>query len=118
MIRPPITRIVSPVTYDDASDARNTHASAQFGDALPDHRLHRRRIADVTQHGSRAHAGLAALGGDGLELVAVDPRVQHEVGAFGREGERDRAPDVAAGAGDKRGLALQTHSAIVHAIPR
>src|SRR5919108_488805 len=28
MIRPPITRIVSPVTYDDASEARKTHASA------------------------------------------------------------------------------------------
>src|SRR2546425_551732 len=46
-----------------------------------------------------------------LQLFAVDARVEHEVRALGGEGQRDGATDVPAGAGDQRGLALETHPA-------
>src|SRR5437870_2249967 len=71
----------------------------------------------VAEHRHRAHAGFTALRSDGLELVAIAARVQHEIGALGRERERDGAPDVAAGARDERGLAIEPQSAIFHAIP-
>src|SRR5438477_434977 len=142
MTRPPITRMVSPVTYDDASEARNTHASAMSSgrpsrpsgicsscSGAPGgrwrcsgyHSAWRRSVSmkpGITMlartpkgpsSAASARTRLPALGGHRVQLVPVDPRVEHEVGALGGEGQRDGAPDVAAGAGDERGLPLEPH---------
>src|SRR6267143_2127625 len=87
---------------------------AELGEPPPDHRLDGRRVADVRERGDDARSRLAALVGHGLQLVAVDTRVEHEVRALGGERQRDRTADVAAGAGDQRGLALEAHSALHH----
>ena len=103
------------------ADRRVAHEDvdrAELGQTLLHHRLHRGGVADVREHGERAHTGLATFLGDGVELLAVRAGVEHEVRALGREGQRDGPPDVSAGARDKRGLALQIHSAIVHAVLR
>src|SRR6185369_854566 len=49
------------------------------------------------------------LGGDGRQLLAVDPRVEEQIGALGRERQRDGTADVAAGAGDERGSPTESH---------
>ena len=72
---------------------------------LAHHRLDRGGIGDVGQHGT-AHASLAALLRDGVQLSAIGARIQHEVGALGGERQGDGAPDIAAGAGDQRGPAV------------
>src|SRR5204863_394981 len=142
MMRPPMTRIVSPVTYEDASEARKTHASAissgrpsrrsgmslscagspgggmadedvdgaELGERAGDHRVDRGGVGDVGQRADNPNARLAARPRHRVELVAVGARVEDEVGAFRGERERDGAADVAAGAGDERGLALELHS--------
>ncbi|OLD69197.1 MAG: hypothetical protein AUF63_01185 [Candidatus Rokubacteria bacterium 13_1_20CM_70_15] len=83
---------------------------SQLGEPLPDHRVHRRGVGDVGEDGDGAHARLPTLGGDALQLVAIRPRVQHEVRTLGRERQRDRPADVAARAGDERGLPPESHS--------
>ena len=80
---------------------------AELGQAALDHRLAHRGVADVAERGDGADAGLVALRGDRVELPGVDPRVQHEVRAFGRERKGDGAADVAAGAGDERDSSLE-----------
>jgi hypothetical protein len=85
--------------------------SAQLGEPLLDHGVDGRGVRDVAQHGDGAHAGLAALGRHRLELLAIDARVQHEIRALGREGQRDGAADIPAGARDERRPALELHPA-------
>src|SRR5262249_8371074 len=75
-----------------------------------DHRFRHARVCDVAKDRNGAHAGLGALGRHRLELVPVDARIQRKVRALGGERQRDGAPDVAAGAGDQRSLALEPHA--------
>ena len=91
-------------------DGRVAHEhidGAELGEPALDHRLTDGRVADVPERGDDARAGFPALGGDGFQLIGVDPRVQHEVRAFGRKRERDGAADVAARAGDQRDPSLE-----------
>src|SRR6185436_233714 len=74
----------------------------------------RGRIPDVAQRGDDPDPGLAALGGHGLELLAIGARVQQEVGALGGERERDRATDVATGARDERRSASKAQPVAFH----
>src|SRR5207244_7904874 len=87
---------------------------AELGEPPPDHRLDGRRVADIRERGHDARSRLAALVGHGLQLVAVDARVEHEVRALAGKRQRDRAADVAAGAGDERRLALEAPPALRH----
>src|SRR5262249_23915131 len=95
------------------SDGRITDEdvdAAELGQSLAHHGFDGAGVGDVGQHWNDLHAGLSALGGHRLLLVAVDPSVQHEVRALGGEGQGDGAPDVATGPGDERGLALEPHA--------
>src|SRR5436189_31493 len=89
----------------------------ELGEALLHHRLHRGGIADVREQGEHAHAGLATFLADGTELLAARAGVEHEIGTLGGKRQRDGPPDVAAGAGDERGLASQTQPVAIHAFP-
>src|SRR5207247_11126852 len=84
--------------------------AAELGQSLAHHGFDGAGVGDVGQHRNDLHARLPALGGDRLQLIAVDPSVQHEVCALGREGQRNGAPAVATGPGDERGLALEPHA--------
>src|SRR5207245_8747639 len=84
--------------------------AAELGQSLAHHGFDGAGVGDVGQHRNDLHARLPALAGDRLQLVAVDPSVQHEVCALGGEGQRDGAPDVATDAGHEVGLALEAHA--------
>src|SRR5262249_4208843 len=85
----------------------------ELGQAPRDHRLDGRGIRDVAERRHDKRAGFRAFRGHGLELLVIRARVQDEARAFGCESERDRAPDVPAGAGDQRGLALEPHGTLL-----
>jgi hypothetical protein len=93
----------------DSGIADQNVDGAELRGPAGDHGLDGGRIRDVGQRADDPHARLAAVGGHRLELVSVHARVEHEVGALGGERERDRPPDVAAGARDEGRLAPQPH---------
>src|SRR5205085_5750972 len=70
---------------------------------------HPRRAVEVC----RDEVGTAARGPDLIENLATTlaaAAADGDVGSFGGERSGDRAPDVAGGAGDQRGLPFEAHS--------
>ena len=79
--------------------------TAELLDGRIRHRLHRYGVGDVADMDQRLAAGGLDLARDGVRLGAVAARVDHDRGAALRQRQRDRAADIAPGAGDDGDLA-------------
>ena len=94
------------------------HVDVDRGEApqrLADERVHRVRVAGVAERHEGVRSECAGLLRHRLGLGAVAARVDDDVCATSRELDEDGAAEVAAGAGDERGLALEI-AAGLHAL--
>ena len=114
----------SPVLGADVEDALVragggvAHVDVDRGEApqrLADERVHRVRVADIAERHEGVRSERAGLVRHRLGLGAVAARVDDDVCATSRELDEDGAAEVAAGAGDERGLALEI-AAGLHAL--
>ena len=69
------------------------------------HRLHRGRVGNVADMDQRLAAARLDLMRDRLGLGVIAARIDHDRGAAIRQRQRNRAPDIAPGAGDDRNFA-------------
>src|SRR2546426_3604123 len=98
-------------------DGRVAHENVdgpQLRQPLLHHAVHGRGVGNVAEGRDGTHAGLAALLGHRFQLVPVHPRVDDQIRALGREGERDGAADVAAGPRDEGRLPSELHAEILY----
>ena len=71
------------------------------------HRLHGCGIGDIADMNQCLAAPPLDIAGDGFSLATVAARIDQNGGTAVRQRQRDRAADIAAGAGDDGGLATE-----------
>src|SRR2546422_295061 len=98
-------------------DGRVAHENVdgpQLRQPLVHHAFHARGVGNAADRGDGTHPRLAALLGHRFQLVAVHARVDDQIRALGREGERDGAADIATGPRDEGRLPSELHAEILY----
>src|SRR5581483_4956942 len=88
---------------------KRRHHAPELGDRPRRERVELRGVGHVAPDGERAAAARAGARRRVLDL-ALGPRGADDVGALLREGERDRPPDAAPGAGHERDFAAEAEA--------